>query len=503
MSQIRRQSIISSLMVYIGFALGFFNTYLYTRQGGFTQEEYGLVGIFIAIATLMYSLANLGMPAYIAKFYPYYNDNLAVKENDLITWALLVSLLGFLLVMAGGFYFKDTIVYKFGQNSPLLIEHYYWLFPFGLGLSLYSILEAYAWQLKKAVLTNYLREIQFRLCTTFLILLSFAGIIGSFTRFIQFYSFTYVVVALLLLAHLIYHGRLHLTFRISRVTKKFYKKILTLISFVFGGTLVYGISLIFDSIVIASVLGLKNVAIFSLGQYMASLIQAPQRGIIASSIGPLSQAWKDKDLQKINTIYRQSSINQLIFSVGIFALVWLNFTDAISTFKLQAAYLDAKWVFFFIGLYRIVDMGTGVNSQIIGTSTLWRFEFFTGIVLLLLTLPLTYTLTKSSLHIVGPAVASLISFSIYNAVRCVFLYKKFGLLPFTNKTIYTIVLGLVAYGICWLLLHNMHGFFAMVVRSLLFLLLFIWGTVYLQLSADVLPVWKTLLKKLGIKQQIS
>ena len=87
MSQIRRQSIISSLMVYVGFALGFFNTYLFTKEGGFTKEQYGLTGIFIALANLMFSFANLGMPSYIFKFYPYYEDNLDKKRNDILTWA--------------------------------------------------------------------------------------------------------------------------------------------------------------------------------------------------------------------------------------------------------------------------------------------------------------------------------------------------------------------------------------------------------------------------------
>ena len=154
MSQIRRQSIISSVMVYFGFSLGFLNTYLFTRDGGFDKEEYGLTGIFIAIATLMYSFANLGMPSYIAKFYPYYNANLDKKRNDILTWALVVSLIGFCVVGISGIYLKDTIIRKFGQNSPKLVTYYYWIFPFGLGLTLYSILESYAWQLKKSVLTT-------------------------------------------------------------------------------------------------------------------------------------------------------------------------------------------------------------------------------------------------------------------------------------------------------------------------------------------------------------
>ena len=73
----------------------------------------------------------------------------------------------------------------------------------------------------------------------------------------------------------------------------------------------------------------------------------------------------------------------------MFSLVWLNFTDAVFTFHLQSGYLDAKWIFFYIGLMRIVYMGTGLNSQIIGTSTLWRFDFITGMILLMSLLRLT------------------------------------------------------------------------------------------------------------------
>jgi O-antigen/teichoic acid export membrane protein len=198
MSQIRKQSIISSMVVYIGFAIGFFNTWLFTREGGFTPAEYGLTGIFMAVANIMYSVANLGMVAYIYKFYPYYNDNLPRKKNDQLSWAILVSLIGFCLVIIAGILFKDLVIRKYGTNAPALVKYYYYIFPFGLGLTLFSILEAYAWQLKKPVLTNYLREIQFRVFTTILIVLSFTGIVASFDLFIKIYSFTFLATALIL-----------------------------------------------------------------------------------------------------------------------------------------------------------------------------------------------------------------------------------------------------------------------------------------------------------------
>jgi O-antigen/teichoic acid export membrane protein len=501
MSQIRRQSIISSMMVYAGFALGFLNTYLFTKEGGFTKEQYGLTGIFIAIGTLMFSLANMGMPAYINKFYPYYKDNLDKKQNDLLSWALLFSLVGFCFVTLSGFYFRDIVIRKFGY-SPELVQYYYWIFPFGLGLTLFGILESYAWQLQKAILTNFLREVLFRLFTTILIVLTFAGALSSFDTFIKIYSFTYLAVAILLLFFLISKGYLHLTFTASKVTKKYFKKILVLVGFVFGGTLIFSISSVFDSLVIAATVkeGLAGVAIYSLAQNIASLIQAPQRGIIASSVGALSQAWKDKDLPRIQRIYRQSAINQLLFAVGMFCLIWLNFTDGVFTFKMQQGYLDARWVFFYIGLYRIIDMGTGVNSQIISTSTKWRFEFFTGIVLLLLTLPLNYIFTKYYFGIKGPAIANLISFTVYNGIRYWYLKTTFNLEPFNAKSLYTLLLGVGCFYCCYWLFAQQQGFGWIVIRSSAFILLYGAGALFLNLSPDIIPVWHTLLKKAGIKK---
>lgn len=502
MSQIRKQSIVSSLVVYIGFAIGFLNTYLFTRQGGFTQAEYGLTGIFMAIANIMYSFANLGMVAYIYKFYPYYNDNEPKKKNDMLSWALLVSLLGFCVVIIAGILFKDLVIRKYGTNSPDLVKYYYYVFPFGLGLTLFTVLEAYAWQLKKSVFTNFLREIQFRLLTTLLIVLSFAGIIASFDLFIKIYSFTFLAVAIILLGYLVFTKHISFSFSVSRVSKKFYRKIIALISFVYGGSLVFTVSMVIDTIIIAAVLpdGLALAGVYTLAQNIASLIQAPQRGVISSSIGPLSQAWKDKDMARISRIYNSSSINQLLFSVAMFALIWLNFDDAVLNFQLQHRYLEAAWVFFFIGMMRIVDMGTGVNSQIISTSTRWRFDFITGIILLSITLPLNYILTKYYYGVTGPAIANLITFTIYNSIRYWFLYKKFNLQPFSLKTFYTILLGIALYFCCFFLFRHMHGFVGMISRSVLFLVLFAAGTKLLNLSPDVKPVWQNIQKRLGIKK---
>ena len=62
----------------------------------------------------------------------------------IMTVALGISFLGFCIVILNGLIFKDLVIRKYGTNSPDLIKYYYWVFPFGFGLTLYSLLEAFA-----------------------------------------------------------------------------------------------------------------------------------------------------------------------------------------------------------------------------------------------------------------------------------------------------------------------------------------------------------------------
>jgi O-antigen/teichoic acid export membrane protein len=497
MSTVRRQSIISSIVVYIGFALGLFNTWLFTRKGGFTEAQFGLTGLFIAFASIMYSVASLGAPGYITKFFPYYQSHLRREKNDLLTWALLAPVAGFLLVLAGGLLFKDILVDKIFNNSPELLQYYYWTFPFGLGLTLFMVLESYAWQQRVPVLSNFSKEVLFRLLTTALIVLTMLGVIGSFSRFVHFYSFLYLVIALVLMGYFIATRRFHFVFEPSKVTRRFSDKILTLCSFIWGGGLVFNIASVFDTIVVAAVLpnGVAMAGIFTFAQNITSLIQAPQRAIVSAAVGPLSQAWKEKNLSRINMIYHRSSINQLLFSCMMFTLIWINFEDGVRVFNLKESFLQAKPIFLFIGLTKILDMGTGVNGQIISTSIHWRFEFLSGLLLLGLALPLNYVLTRHY-GLIGPAISNLVAFTVYNIVRYTFLLRKFGMQPFTAKTAYALLLVIACYGLTVLLLGRHGGLVYMTVRSLFYIGILAAGTVLLRISPDIMPVFRAMMRKL-------
>ncbi len=171
MSTIRRQSIISSVLIYIGFAFGALNTYLFIKDGLFTPEQYGLTRAFIVIGQFFYGFAGFGLTSILYKFYPYYKDNLPDNKNDLLWLSLIVAFAGFLLTIAGGIIFEDIVVKKFIAKSPLILQYYYWVFPFTFFLLYFSLLEAYAWSIGKTIFPNFLKEAGFRISTTLLIIL--------------------------------------------------------------------------------------------------------------------------------------------------------------------------------------------------------------------------------------------------------------------------------------------------------------------------------------------
>jgi len=101
------------------------------------------------------------------------------------------------------------------------------------------------------------------------------------------FSTLYLIIAVLLI---IYLWRIHyffLTFRISRVTRKFIKKMIGLQFFVFGGICLNAVAVTISAILIASKMGLAATAVYSLATYVANLIEIPQRSITSISTGVL------------------------------------------------------------------------------------------------------------------------------------------------------------------------------------------------------------------------
>jgi O-antigen/teichoic acid export membrane protein len=498
MGNIRKQTIVSSILVYLGFGVGAVNMLLYSSESGpFSLEEFGLTRIFFDYAQNMLALGALGAIPVIYKFYPFYKDNLPKEKMDIMTWALFSTLIGMLLILLLAWLFQSYFVNIYTAKSGLVVDYYSWMIPFSLGMLFFSVLEGFSWAVGKSVLSNFLKETLLRIITFFLIVAVYLGWI-NYATFIHLFSTLYLIIFLVLLVQLIREKKLYFSFTISRVTKKFWKKMLGMQLLTYGGTCIASIAATIDVFIIAGFQNLKAVGIFVFAQYAANLIQVPLRSIQAVSAGILSQAWKDKNLKEIDRIYKRSCINLLLLALFVFGNLWLNVKEAIQVLHIQNDYADGLTVIFVLGMVRIIDAGTGLNALVINTSTFWKFDFYSGVVLLALRLPLTYFLIKNY-GILGSAIAELIAYSIYNFIRFEFLRRKFNMQPFDIKTLYALLLAIAAYFIAHLLGWSLSGWPSIAIKTILFSGVMVVGIFYGKITPDAHQLLEVAKNKWGRK----
>jgi O-antigen/teichoic acid export membrane protein len=417
----------------IGFVIGAVNL-LVLFPLFFSKNDQGLIRAMIDIGATLSVFCTLGTLPVVYKFFPFYNHYLGPKKNELPFLTLIINLIGFGLLMWIGWGNKDFIIRKLGK-SPSLATYFNYVYPYTFFLMIFYWLEAFAWGLQKGVFTNFLRETVIRILTTILIL-AFGIKWLNLDQFILLFSGIYIVPTLLLIYNLSKTQEWSFrSFKISSVTKRLKWKMLNFAMFVFAGQFFNLLARTNDTFMIVGLRGLSDASIFAIATYVAAIMEIPQRSLTSISIPILAKSWKDKDFANIKHIYQKSVSNLLAVGLLLFGLIWLNIENLVSFLnwisgKESGGYDALVPLIFIMGLAKLIDLATGVNGQIIGTSNYWKFDFFTNLFYIVLSIPLNYYLI-SHYQLIGLAYSNLAALILYNSVRFVFLYRKFKLQPYT------------------------------------------------------------------------
>jgi O-antigen/teichoic acid export membrane protein len=493
MGEIRKQTIQSSFLTYIGFFVGALNTYFFAKDP-FTPEQYGLTQVIISMAQIIAPLATLGSCSFMVKFFPYYFQNLESKKNDLLTLAVILSTIGSMLVFGGAIIFEPLVVRKFSARSNMVVEYYYWILLFAYCYLCFLVLESYMGSLKKTVLPNFLKETFYRLCVLALIICYAAKLI-NFGTFVILFCSIYILIVIIIVAYLLTTKQLVFSLTISGITKRLKKRIASYTGFIYSGLVINSIARQIDTLALAGAKDLNVTGIYSLNQFTAAVLQVPYRGLQAIAVSLISEAWKNKNYAEVERIYKRSSINLLLISLFLFINIWLNYDDGLFVLGINKKFANGKTVFLILGLYNIFEMGTGVNTALLTTSPAWRFEFYSGIVLLPISIPLNILMARAY-GMNGVAAATLITFTLYNIIRLLFIKRRFSMWPFSFKTIYTLLLAVACYLITYLIFKTTHGIISIVFRSFTFSGLFLVGAWALQLTPDLHQVLNIVNQKL-------
>lgn len=482
MGIIRKQSIYSSIFIYSGFAIGAVNILILFPKY-FTTEQFGLTRLLLDVSLLFSTVSTLATVPVTYKFYPFYNGYLPRKKNDLPFLTCTAAVIGCFLLLTLITIFKSFIIRKFGERSPLFVTHYALLYPLTVTLTFFSLFEAYAWSLRKTVLTNFLREVAFRL-VVLLVMLLYVFRLLSIESFLHFYSLVYLPSTLLLLFYLVRSKNFPINFTVSSVTKRLYRKIVSFGLLIFSGSVLNVMSRTVDLIIISSQSagGLSDAGVFAIATYMIQIMEVPQRSIVAIAVPIISQAWKDRNMKQIGELYQKTSLNLLIFGLAIWGTLLLNMDNAIAF--LGSTYAPAKTIVLIMGTAKIIDLGTGLNSQILLLSKYWRIDFITNMLFVLISIPLNYTLINRY-GVIGSAFANLIALTVFNGVRFTYIWKLYNLHPFTAHTIYALLIAFACFSITYLIPPLTNLYIDIAVNTVIYLGLFVSAILYFRVSEDI------------------
>jgi O-antigen/teichoic acid export membrane protein len=480
---IRQQTIKGTFYSYLGVVIGFVNIAVLSPLV-FTSDQIGLTQVLIAVTTILAQVGSLGFNNVTNRLFPYFRSD-SKEHNGFLSLAFLVTTAGFIISLVLLFIYHPRFA-DVNQEKSSLLSAYAFYIPLLLGMvMLFNLLDNYCKVLFNATIGIALKEVVIRLLNLAFIILFYFGII-DFGRYMLLFVLSQAVPAILIIIYLFTRGEFRFTGFMHIIDRSLFKQMASLCLYgIIAG--LSGIALTnIDKYMVNHFNGLTDAGIYSIAVYFATLILIPARSLGKISVPVVAEAWKRNDLEQIRDIYKKSSINQFI--IGMLILVGI-FGNMNNIFRLlPQEYSAGEMVIIFYSLANIINISTGVSQYILGTSSLYRYQTYLMIILILV-LIFSNLILIPYLGMTGAAIASLISMFVFTLLTLILLKVKFNLWPFCRNHFIMLALS----GIIWAvscLIPEMGLTTDIVLRSAAITIMFIAATLIFRLSDDAMNIWK-------------
>lgn len=487
MGIIIRQSIKNSVITYIGVIIGTVNVlFLYNKF--LTTEQFGIYTLLTSYPIVFASLSNFGAPNILVRFFNRFKNS-ENKHNGILGNSLLLSLIGFSIFLLIYFNLESVFIKVYGKESPFLLN-YFWVFPiFTFLLILQSNLEAYCRVHLRIVFPAIVREIFLKGFNSLLAIL-FSYSIISFNQLIFGMIFSLFIGILGYLGYIKFELKsLFLNINLSFVKKPIFKEIYLYGFWIFiAGTAATTLPHIEKFFLPANKGGLEPTSIFAIALNIALVISIPRNAVAAISEPLIAESWSQNNLKNIEDIYTKSSLNLLIIGIFLFLGIWCNIDSIFNIIPNTNIYVKGKIVVLIVGFYCLVDMATGLNSELIRHSAYYKFDFYFFLIrFFFLTIANIYLIPIYSYE--GAAWAMLFSGIFYNVLKYIFILIKFNIQPFKLQTMYVLILGFITY-LATLFIpyfgdNLLFNLLNIAIKSVLIIFIFAGGIIYFKLSDEV------------------
>ncbi len=482
MGIIQRQGFKYTIIGYIGVALGFISTFfIYTKE----FELYGLIQVLMASSALIMAIFSFGLSIISVKFFPEFEDP-KKGHHGFLGFLLLGSLLGFLVFLLLLFPIRTFLLdylYVKDDSRELFAQFFYYLVPL-VFLYIYNMtFTRYISNFHRIVVPGILNDLLLKISLPILVL-SFAAGYLSMKGVVIGLVLHFVLVLLGLVIYTRQLGQIFVRPNWEFITRPLAKRMGEFSMFGVMNALGSQLANRIDVLMVSMLVSFEQSGIYVICNFMAEVVFKPARGIMNIASPLISQHWKTEDLEEIKIVYQKSSLNLMIIGLLAFLGIWLSLDDLFSLIPNGDKLANGKYVFFFLGLAKLADMATSVNTDIIGYSKHFRFNFYVLLILAVLNVLFNYTFIPMYL-ITGAAIATFCSVGLFNLAKVSFIWWKFGLQPFTLQTIVVLAIATATYLIFNYLPLTQNALLDIPIRSALIGLFYLALIYYLKPSPDM------------------
>lgn len=430
MGVIIRQSIKGTLATYIGIVIGYINV-IYFFPKYFSEEEVGVIRFMLEAAQVITGFTLLGTTSSMIRFYPRLNPDL--KDRGFAFLSFVIPVLGFLIFLLISVLFKSQIIDYFSPNADILVQY----FPLVLILSFFTMLslitETYCSLKNRITFTKISREIFLRVGLTV------AAFIFS-QKWLNFEQTLYLVTLINAVQSLINVVYLNILSKpdyhpsMEQFDQKTIREYLIFTGLIvvssFGGIILSRL----DFIMVSSMEGMAATGVFSTAFYIAMVIDIPKRALHQISSPLLSAEIHQGNVSEVDAYYKKSAQSQTLVAAVIFLTIWVNIDSLFDLMPNGDNYREGKWVFFFVGMSRLIDMASGLGSVIIANSRFYVWSVPAGFITTFIAIGANLILIPAY-GITGAAAATAISFLTLTVYILLLIYWKMKIHPFNYKTL--------------------------------------------------------------------
>ncbi len=499
MGIIQRQSIKRSIVAYGGVAIGAVSTmFIYPLE----LEVYGLAQFLLSLALVLAPLSTLGIRTLTIRFFPHFVDETR-RHSGFLTFLCVASLVSF-SVFAVLMYFLQEPIYaliaRWDFNVAVYRDNLGTIATLTFLFIFTDLFTSFASNFRRVVIPELFNTLFIKLGLPVLILIYCLAYI-NWEDFKLGMVFIYGLVLIAAVSYLKWLGHLHFAPIDSKL--KTGKMRYQMASYAVYGTLtLLGSMLAFkiDSIMVTSLIGGYDNGVNTIAQFVTNTLVIPFASInlIASPI--LASNWKANNLAEIQSIYQKSSLNLLLIGGLLLGGILLTMDFL---FQLSPRYEElalAEPVILVLGIAKLIDMTFGVNDQIISYSRHYHFNLYAVLLLAGANIYLNFQLIPTY-GIIGAAIATAISLGLFNLSKFLFIWFRFGLQPFSWRTLASIGIVGTAYFLVSLLPVLPSALLNVLLTGTTFVVLTVFPILALRLSPDinglVIKYWRVVLRKKG------